>query len=242
MIASVSDGGLQQLLNNIFNGEILDQYCSAPAAKKMHHAYIGGLLEHTLSVTSLAEKIAGHYPGLDRDILVTGALLHDLAKIEEFNFQSPSFDYTDQGRLLGHLVIGVDMVRQAAAGINDLSPQRLDLVCHLILSHHGRHEFGAPVLPMTQEAILLHHIDDMDAKMNYTEQLREKVDEPGYHWSDYQRPLERFLYLPSLPEKEDEQGGHQEEIALPRKTAHPGRKKKETTRDEPSERQQSLFE
>lgn len=228
-IASVSDGGLQELLLAIFTGDTLDQFSTAPAAKRMHHAYLGGLLEHTLSVTGLAVRIADHYPGLDRDMLLTGALLHDLAKIIEFSYAAPPFDYTDQGRLLGHLVLGVDMVRRAALPIQGLSPERLDQVCHLILSHHGRHEFGAPVLPMTQEALLLHHLDDMDAKMNYTDQLREKMTDPGYQWSDYQRPLERFLYMQPL-----EGGGKAEPAPRPQK-------KTKAAQTALQERQQRLF-
>jgi 3'-5' exoribonuclease len=241
IIASVADPDLQQLLTKIFSGNTLEQFSTAPAAKKMHHAYIGGLLEHTLSVTGLAEKIADHYPGLDRNILITGALLHDLAKIREFSFDALPFDYTDQGRLLGHLVIGVDMVRRAAADIDELSPQRLDQVCHLILSHHGRHEFGAPVLPMTQEAILLHHLDDMDAKMNYTDQLREKIAEPGYHWSDYQRPLERFLYLQSLTATGEKQPVTAEDPAIAAGPAPVPQKKSKPAKDDSQKRQQTLF-
>jgi len=234
-IASVTDLSLQQLLAKIFSGDILEQFQTAPAAKKMHHAYLGGLLEHTLSVTGLADKLAAHYPELDRNILIAGALLHDLAKIREFSYDSPPFDYTDQGRLLGHLVLGVDMVRQAAAGINDLTPQRLDQVCHLILSHHGRHEFGAPVLPMTQEALLLHHVDDIDAKMNYTDQLREKITEHGYQWTDYQRPLERFLYLQPLP-------GVEEPLPAAEKRSSSVRKKKvKAVPDDVRNKQQTLF-
>ncbi len=235
VIASVTDPGLQPLLATIFSGDTLAQFQAAPAAKKMHHAYLGGLLEHTLSVTGLADKLADHYPELDRDILITGALLHDLAKIREFSFAAPPFDYTDQGRLMGHLVIGVDMVRQAAVGVSELSPERLDQVCHLILSHHGRHEFGAPVLPMTQEALLLHHVDDIDAKMNYTNQLREKVSEPGHHWSDYQRPLERFLYLQPLADSREARP------VVEKKGAQVRKKKVKPVPDEKQERQQSLF-
>ncbi len=234
-IASVTDTGLQQLLAQIFSGETLEQFQTAPAAKKMHHAYLGGLLEHSLSVTGLADKLADHYPELDRNILIAGALLHDLAKIREFSYSSPPFDYTDQGRLLGHLVIGVDMVRQAAAEISDLTSRRLDQVCHLILSHHGRHEFGAPVLPMTQEALLLHHVDDIDAKMNYTDQLREKITEHGHQWTDYQRPLERFLYLQPL-------SGTEEQPSPAEKRPSSGRKKKtQTAQNDLHERQQTLF-
>ena len=234
VIGRVAEPGLQQLLVKIFRGEVLEQFCTAPAAKKMHHAYLGGLLEHTLSVAGLAAKIADHYPELDRDILMTGALLHDLAKIREFSFAALPFEYTDQGRLLGHLVIGVDMVRQAAAGIQELSPRLLEQVCHLILSHHGRHEFGAPVLPMTQEAIVLHHLDDIDAKMNYTDQLREKIEESGHHWTDYQRPLERFLYLQSLPATGEKQPDTDEKLPVPGKKAKPAS-------DDGGKRQQTLF-
>jgi 3'-5' exoribonuclease len=232
IIAMVAHPGLRGLLETVFSGETLEQFSTAPAAKKMHHAYLGGLLEHTLSVTGLAMKLAEQYPGLDRDILMTGALLHDLAKIQEFSFAAPPFDYTDQGRLMGHLVLGVDMVRRAARGIEQLDDRLLDQVCHLILSHHGRHEFGAPVLPMTQEALLLHHADDIDAKMNYTDQLREKMTEPG--WTDYQRPLERFLYLQPLSDPVDRD-------AAPRKPIRTGGKKVEKKPDELLKRQQTLF-
>ena len=192
-IQSVTDTGLRQLLERLFSGSLLEQFCTAPAAKKMHHAYIGGLLEHTLSVAGMADKTCKHYGGLDRDMLVCGALVHDIAKTREFSYQALPFDYTDPGRLLGHLVLGVEMVREAARGLESVTPETMDALCHLILSHHGRHEFGAPVLPMTPEAIMLHHLDDMDAKMNYMAQLRDNMDGPG--WTGYQRPLERFLYL-----------------------------------------------
>jgi len=161
----------------------------------MHHACLGGLLEHTLSVAGLALKICEHYPRLDRDLLLAGALLHDLGKIKEFSYASLPFDYTDQGRLIGHLVLGAEMVRRQAESVPDLAPARLDQLLHLILSHHGRHEFGSPCLPMTSEAILLHHLDDMDAKMELIDRLSEQVEGDGYRWSDYQRSLERFLYL-----------------------------------------------
>ena len=241
-IALVSDAGLHDLLVAIFKGETLARFCTAPAAKRMHHAYLGGLLEHTLSVSGLAVKIADHYPDLDRDMLVTGALLHDLAKIIEFSFTAPPFEYTDQGRLLGHLVLGVDMVRRAALEIETLSPQRLDQICHLILSHHGQHEFGAPVLPMTQEALLLHHLDDMDAKMNYTDQLREKITDPGYHWSEYQRLLERFLYLQPLASATEEEGGTDRRTASSRKSASAHVKKSKAVQEDHQKRQMNLYD
>ena len=239
LLATISDPGLQKLLQRLFSGELLDQFSTAPAAKKMHHAYIGGLLEHTLSVTGMAVKAADHYPGLDRDMLVAGALVHDIAKTREFSYKSLPFDYTDCGRLVGHLVLGADMVRQAAAGIDGLAVGRVDQLVHLVLSHHGRHEFGAPVLPMTPEAILLHHLDDMDAKMNYIDQLREKQDEPG--WSDYQRPLERFLYLQPLDEEKLRTPSPRTKQGDPGKSVPARGKKPKTGKEDLQHRQQSLF-
>lgn len=196
VLAGLADAPLRNLLQEIFQGENLARFVRAPAAKKMHHAYIGGLIEHTLSLVGLAEKTADHYPTLDRDLLIAGTLLHDVAKIDEFEYSRLPFSYTDRGRLVGHLVLGVEMVRKAAESVS-IAEDRVDQLIHIILSHHGRLEFGSPVLPMTPEAILLHHLDDMDAKMNYIDQLRSKMDEPGFHWTDFQRPLERFLYLQS---------------------------------------------
>lgn len=206
LIDAVSDSFLHTLLTSIFRGKVLKEFSMAPAAKMMHHAYLGGLLEHTLSVTGLAVRLAEHYPGLDRDMLIAAALLHDLGKIEEFSFTTVPFDYTDSGRLIGHLVLGSEMVRREAGQIDGFPPKKLDRLIHLILSHHGRHEFGSPSLPMTLEAILLHHLDDMDAKVNYIGRLSEQVASGTYQWSDFQRPLERFLLLRGRQEDTIEDG------------------------------------
>ena len=195
IIAQVTDAGLQSLLREIFQGDVLARFQQAPAAKKLHHAYIGGLLEHSLSMAGMVGKTAAHYPMLDRSMLLAGALLHDIAKIEEYRFHRPPFDYTDRGRLVGHLVLGVELVRRAAEQVEQLSLEQVDQLVHIILSHHGQLAFGSPVLPMTPEAIILHHLDDMDAKMNYMEGLRDKMAKSGWQWTDYQRHLERYLYL-----------------------------------------------
>ena len=206
-IDSINSPQIKKLLQNIFQGELLQQFLQAPAAKKMHHAYLGGLVEHTLSVTGLAQKISAHYHELDSDLLIAGALLHDIGKIDEFDFSTPPFEYTDPGRLIGHLVLGSEMVRKEAKSIDDFPQGVLDQIIHLILSHHGRHEFGSPCLPMTVEAILLHHLDDIDAKMNYIEKLSDTLEGNDYQWSDYQRPLERFLLLKGHGEAGKQQAG-----------------------------------
>ena len=195
VIQGIVEPSLRALLRAIFQGETLARFQRAPAAKKLHHAYIGGLIEHTLSIVGMAEKAANHYPLVDRDMLIAGALLHDLAKIEEFDFARPPFGYTDRGRLVGHLVLGVELVRKAMDQVDGVSTEQVDQLMHIILSHHGQYGFGSPVLPMTPEAILLHHLDDIDAKMNYMAGLQAKMSGSGLQWTEYQRHLERYLYL-----------------------------------------------
>ncbi len=246
VIARMEDRPLHDLMRAIFSGETLERFSRAPAAKKMHHAYLGGLLEHTLSVTGMAALTAKHYQGLDRDLLLAGALVHDIAKIREFSYDRLPFDYTDSGRLIGHLVLGAEMVREAATRVPELSADRLDQLVHLVLSHHGRHDFGAPVLPMTPEALVLHHLDDMDAKMNYIGQLRDKITEPGNHWTDFQRPLDRFLYLRRTEDDTPVPGAG--ELAEPRERSRTGGRgasapgqRTRPGKDELEKRQQSLF-
>jgi 3'-5' exoribonuclease len=209
VLASISDQPLQHLMLTVFSGETREKFQRAPAAKKMHHAYIGGLIEHTLSIVGMACKAAEHYPLINRDMLVCGALLHDLAKIEEFDFARPPFGYTDKGRLVGHLVLGVELVRQAALQVPEIENEQVDQLIHMVLSHHGQYAYGSPVLPMTPEAILLNQLDDMDAKMNYLQGLQAKLQGADWQWSDYQRHLERFLYLQGTDENsENAPGGH----------------------------------
>lgn len=201
LLATIEDKQMGLLLADIFQGDLLRQFLTAPAAKMMHHAYLGGLAEHTLSMTRLAVSLCNHYPALDRDLMIAGCLLHDIGKIEEFDYSALPFTYTDSGRLVGHLVLGSEIIRRQAEKIPGFPPGRLDNLIHMILSHHGRYEFGAPCLPMTREAILLHHLDDMDAKMNLIDKLSAQVEAGKYQWSDYQRSLERFLLLKGSEEQ-----------------------------------------
>ena len=202
---SISDPHFRALaLACLGNRKLGELFRKAPAAKHMHHAYLGGLLEHTLGVARLADRVAELYPDLDRSLLLTGALLHDLGKLTEFDYESYPYDYSDRGRLVGHMVLGLEMIRELAAGLPDFPEERLTRLQHLILSHHGRHEYGSPTLPMLLEAFVLHFIDDLDAKINYISGLGRRKEEPGYHWSDYQRNLERFLYVRNRELERDE--------------------------------------
>jgi len=136
----------------------------APAAKGMHHAWLGGLLEHVVSLLGICDLAAQHYKDLDRDLLLAGAILHDIGKIEELRWGT-SFDYTVRGQLLGHITIGIGMIESKLNAMPDFPADLRLLVEHLVLSHHGRLEFGSPKLPMIPEAIVLHYLDDLDAKM-----------------------------------------------------------------------------
>ncbi len=197
LIESVKDPHTRKLLGKIFKDTSFQELFSrAPAAKYMHHAYIGGLLEHTLAICRLADEVARLYPSVDHSLLMAGAMLHDIGKVKEFSFEIPPFDYSDQGRLIGHMVIGVEMMEASVRKIKDFPEDLAFRLKHLILSHHGSHEYGSPSLPMLKEAFILNFLDDMDTKINYTDQLTGRKDsEEGYNWSPYQRNLGRFLLL-----------------------------------------------
>lgn len=163
----------------------------APAAKNFHHNYLGGLLEHTLSVCHMAQKVAEHYPQLDGDLLVTAAFVHDVGKIRELNFDL-QIDYTDEGRLIGHLVIGAAMVDEKLGQVKDFPRELAIRLKHLILSHHGQYEFGSPKVPKFLEAFALNLIDDLDAKINGLGRFMEKDLQEGA-WTDFNRLFERYL-------------------------------------------------
>lgn len=164
----------------------------APAAKMMHHAYIGGLLVHCLSMAVLADKIAGHYSGVDRDLLIAGAILHDVGKVREFNFTT-AIDYSDEGRLLSHIVIGLEMIEKRLQTIADVPPDQANLLKHLVVSHHGAPEFGAVEPPKTIEAVLLHYIDELDSKINAIRDFMAQ-DASTQTWTSYHRILGRHFY------------------------------------------------
>lgn len=190
---SITTDYLKALIDAFFKDkEFVNKFKTAPAAKKMHHAYIGGLLEHTLSMVSLADKIAGHYSGIDRDLLLSGAILHDIGKIDEFEYQF-KIDYSDKGRLLNHIVIGIKMVDDKLSGIEHFPEDQMLLLKHMIVSHHGTREFGSPEPPKTIEAVLLNYIDEIDSKVNAIRDFIASED-PDETWTSYHRLLERHFY------------------------------------------------
>jgi 3'-5' exoribonuclease len=146
--------------------------------------------------------LAGFYPALDRELLLAGALLHDIGKIKEFAYDTYPFNYTDKGRLMGHLVLGAEMIQEKTNTLPGFPEDLSTRLQHLVLSHHGRYEFGSPCLPMMSEAFVLNFLDDLDAKLNFMDRLEEQAAEPGYQWTDFQRTLERFLFVNGRPHSE----------------------------------------
>ena len=195
-VESFTDRDLKALLQEFLgDAEIVAALREAPAAKAMHHAWIGGLLEHVLSLMSLSDMAARHYAGVNRDLLLTGVVLHDIGKLRELQWGT-RFDYTLEGQLLGHITIGIAMIEKKAAAIPDFPAAKLLLVEHLVLSHHGQYEFGSPKLPMTPEAILLHYLDDLDAKMQVTRGEFARAEANGRdsaEMTEWVRALERPL-------------------------------------------------
>lgn len=165
-----------------------------PAAKSMHHAYRGGLLEHVVSMAELGVAICGHYKDLDRDLILLGVLFHDLGKLRELGAM-PVNDYTVEGRLIGHIIIGRDLLLERCAAIEGFPEDLRLLLEHMVLSHQGRKEFSSPVEPMTPEALTLHFIDDLDSKLNQLRAAREATPGMLFH-----RGMGRYMYLPAQPE------------------------------------------
>jgi len=193
---SISNPWLQKLVLGILNEpSVAPRYKKAPAAKVMHHAYIGGLLEHVVGLCGLAKQVAAHYqPELDVDLLLTAAVLHDLGKLNELCYER-AFGYTTEGQLLGHIVMEVETVSQAMDRIEGFPRELKTVVQHVLISHHGEYEFGSPKLPMIREALVFHYLDDLDSKMAAarTALASESGEE---EWSAYSGALQRkFLRL-----------------------------------------------
>lgn len=192
-VAGIGNEHLRALVNAFLDDEeVAQRFRQAPAAKSLHHARIGGLLEHVVSLTRLCRFCAAHYDFVDLDLLITAAVLHDLGKIYEL-YYNRSFGYTTQGQLLGHMVIVLNMLQAKAAALPGFPAKLKTLVEHMILSHHGRHEFGSAKVPMFAEAVLFHYLDDLDSKL---ESVRTTIaNDQGIEgdWTSFNPSLDRPL-------------------------------------------------
>lgn len=188
--STVTEPHLKQLINDMFveDTELVEEFKKHSAAKSVHHGFVGGLLEHTLSVTSLCVKFSEQYRFLNKDLLITAAMVHDIGKIRELS-ELPLNDYTDEGNLLGHIVIGYEMIGERIAKIDGFPVSLASELRHCILAHHGELEYGSPKKPAIAEAIALHFADNLDAKMETMRELLETADDKA-EWLGFQKLFE----------------------------------------------------
>jgi 3'-5' exoribonuclease len=192
-VASIENPWLKGLLEDFMSDEaIASAYKNAPAAKTLHHAYVGGLLDHVVSLFTVCDLAVRNYPQVNRDLLLTGAFLHDIGKIHELTYQR-SIAYTTKGQLLGHMIIELEMLHQKLANIPGFPDELKIMIEHLIISHHGQYEFGSPKLPMFPEALMLHYLDDLDSKMESMRAQFERENDFDSPWTSYNPSLTRPL-------------------------------------------------
>jgi len=194
-INSIENPHLQNLLESFFkNQEFIEKFKRAPAATKVHQPYIGGLIEHTINVVAICETICNIYQEVNRDFLITMAILHDIGKIREYSYDKV-IEHTDEGKLLGHIAIGLEMIDQKIKSLDNFPPDLELIIKHTLLSHHGHFEFGSPKLPSILTAIALHYADEMEAKVSGF--INIKAENKGFYekWSKWVWWLERSIYL-----------------------------------------------
>jgi 3'-5' exoribonuclease len=209
LLATVRDPYLHALLERVFDerSPLWERFRDAPAAKHYHQAYRHGLLEHSLTVAQAVSAISATFPGIDRDVAVTGALLHDIGKLDAYTTDPACIDLSDAGRLQGEIPLGYYRVRRLCEDIDGFPPALTEAVTHIILSHHGTLEHGSPVVPCTREATLVHHVDNLGGRLGSFDRLEKELAE-GAQWSAYDRALGGGAYFAQRPavEADDEAG------------------------------------
>lgn len=198
-IEDISNAHLKELLKNIFSGERMEKFKTAPAGKSWHHGYIHGLIEHTLEMIKICDLMCDFHPQINRDLLVSGAMLHDFGKTEELSYDS-AFNYSDKGKLIGHIVICASMVEEETKKIAEFPEELKNLLIHLILSHQGKLEYASPVVPKTVEAIALYQADELSAKVNaYVGVINSDMTTEG-NWTKFIHLAQTDLYKNNLSE------------------------------------------
>lgn len=196
-IGTVTSKHWKELLDTFLNDrEMIEKFKIWPAAKDWHHSYLHGLLEHTLGVIRLCDKVSILYKNLDRELLLVGAIFHDIGKLEEYEIKKTAVVITTPGRLLGHITIGCSIVENIIKRLKDFPLKDKEALLHLIVSHHGRYDWGSPKLPQFKEALILHWCDYLDSQITGMEQLYQRFH--GREWTDYNKFLERHIYRYNL--------------------------------------------
>jgi len=206
-VDGIREPHLTRLLRDLLADEAFAAaFSAAPAAKSIHHAVLGGLLEHTVSVVGLCRLLADYYPVADRDLLLAAAMLHDVGKVRELTWDRV-FDYTDAGRLLGHITLGALLVEERIRTIPDFPEDVAQRLLHCILSHHGELEWGSPRRPKTLEALVLHYAEDLDGKVNSFLSFAQSHPDPQRPgWTQFNKALDRYLYFGRAEAAEPPQG------------------------------------
>lgn len=198
LLSDVRNPFIKQLMLNTLNDpSIKPLFVRAPAAKSIHHAYLSGLLEHTLSICGLMRFIGGHYKGVDSDLLIFGAVFHDIGKIWELSFDK-SLGYTDVGRLVGHIPMGSELIEKKCAEIPNFPFDLKNKLKHIVLGHHGKMEYGSPKLPSFLEAVIVGMVDDLDSKINQIQKFVEtekRASPEGTRWSRFNKEFQRYFLL-----------------------------------------------
>lgn len=203
-VEEVRDLHLRALLLSFLNdNQFMQGFTTAPAAKNYHHPYLGGLLEHTASTVRICRIICDLYPEIDRDLLIAAATLHDIGKIEELGYDR-GIDFTDAGRFLGHLLLSDEMIREKIKQLPGFPEDLAMRLRHAVLSHHGELEWGSPKRPKTLEAVVLHHVDNLDAKVNSFREIAERAGDSESPWTDMRNLFKRPLYIPRSMSQEME--------------------------------------
>lgn len=203
-IARIKNENLKTLVNKILTGSSYEKYKRVPAGKAWHHAYIHGLLEHTLEIIRICDLMSDIHPEINRDLIVSGAILHDFGKTEELNYET-DFEYTDKGKLLGHIVIAAMEIEKTAALLKDFPVELKEQLIHLVLSHQGKLEQASPVLPKTLEAIALYHADELSAKTNaYKNAIKLDENKEG-NWTRFQQLAGTALFIPEKEETKEQE-------------------------------------
>ena len=202
VVSTIQNRHLRKLLELLIDDStLMEKLKKTPGGKLWHHAYVGGLLEHTLKVVQICEKAASMYELVNRDLLITGALVHDIGKISAYSAKG-FFDYTDEGRLVGHIVSGDELIDKKIQAIEGFPSDLAIQLKHLILSHQGQLEFASPVVPKTIEAIILHYADELDAKADAFSHIIKTQKSKGKRWSDWVHLINRYIYLGEDEENE----------------------------------------
>jgi 3'-5' exoribonuclease len=204
VVAAMTNPHLRGLMSAFLADEpLMALYCKAPAAKGMHHVYLGGLLEHSLALVRLVKSVVPLYEGINEDLLVAGALLHDVGKIHEMSYER-AFDYTDEGKLLGHITIGVELVDEKIRQVEGFPRELALLLKHMLLSHHGQYEYGSPKRPKTVEATILNYLDDLDSKINGIQAHIARENASTSRWTAHHRLYDRYFFKCNGMEDEQE--------------------------------------